>query len=298
MYIRFLLFFKYVIESFLNTKRYRLTRKTILYLESASCKLPLQDKKEIMEYLRYSLISQINYSFRNKYLTQKIKLTKDKSNGLFYVNHKGKRLYFKRELSKRTIKDLYRCLCIEQDKDSPHSYSFGEMSFQNEIVADIGAAEGIWGLSLIESVKTLYLFECDEGWIEALNLTFSPWKEKVRIINKYVSDNSEGCMIRLDDYFYEKGINLFTIKADIEGAEEVMLKGAEKMIQDGVLKKIIVCSYHHPNDEEMISEVLGDNYLLSISKGYMLDVYSDVDYDSIDISSIFRKGVIYAKYKH
>ena len=35
-------------------------------------------------------------------------------------------------------------------------------------------------------------------------------------------DNSEGCMIRLDDYFYEKGINLSTIKADIEGAEEVM----------------------------------------------------------------------------
>ena len=270
MYIRFLLFFKYVIESFLNTKRYRLTRKTKLYLESASCKLPLQDKKEIMEYLRYSLISQINYSFRNKYLTQKIKLTKDKSNGLFYVNHKGKRLYFKRELSKSAIKDLYRCLCIEQDKDSPHSYSFGEMSFQNEIVADIGAAEGIWGLSLIESVKTLYLFECDEGWIEALNLTFSPWKEKVRIINKYVSDNSE----------------------------EVMLKGAEKMIQNGVLKKIIVCSYHRPNDEKMISEMLGDNYLLSISKGYMLDVYSDVDYDSIDISSIFRKGVIYAKYKY
>lgn len=131
-------------------------------------------------------------------------MTKDKSNGLFYVNHKGKRLYFKRELSKSAIKDLYRCLCIEQDKDSPHSYSFGEMSFQNEIVADIGAAEGIWGLSLIESVKTLYLFECDEGWIEALNLTFSPWKEKVRIINKYVSDNSEGCMIRLDDYFMKR----------------------------------------------------------------------------------------------
>lgn len=47
MYIRFLLFFKYVIESFLNTKRYRLTRKTKLYLESASCKLPLQDKKRL-----------------------------------------------------------------------------------------------------------------------------------------------------------------------------------------------------------------------------------------------------------
>ena len=77
-----------------------------------------------------------------------------------------------------------------------------------------------------------------------------------------------------------------------------MLKGAEKMIQNGVLKKIIVCSYHRPNDEKMISEMLGDNYLLSISKGYMLDVYSDVDYDSIDISSIFRKGVIYAKYKY
>lgn len=298
MYIRFLLFIKYLINSFFKTKRYRLTKRIKTYLNSVDCKLPLCEKEKLADYLRYSLVSQISYSFRNKYITSNIELTKDKDSGLFFINHKGRRLFFKRDLSKREIKDLYRCLCIEQDKDSPHCYSFKENSFQDEIVADIGAAEGIWGLSIIENVKKLYLFECDKGWIEALNLTFYPWKEKVCIVNKYVSDKSEDNVVRLDDFFYNKGLQLSVIKADIEGSEELMLKGAGEMIRKGILKKIIICAYHSPTDEKIITSLLAENYSLSTSKGYMLDVYSDCDYETIDIASIFRKGLIYAQYKY
>lgn len=298
MCVKLLLLFKYVIESFIGTKRYKLTNRIKVYLSSKDCNLSLQDKNELMSYLNYTLVSQISYPFRNRYLSCKVKVLKDKDNDLFFINHEGNKLYFKRALTKREIVDLYRCLCTEQDKNSPHCYSFKDDSFFNENVADIGAAEGIWGLSVIKDVNKLYLFECDEGWIEALKLTFAPWKEKVSIVNKYVSDKTERNMIRLDDFFYHEGLALSVIKADIEGAEVLMLKGAEKMIQEGVLKKIIVCTYHHPNDEMIISSLLSENYDITKSKGYMLDVYSNIDYDTIDISSAFRKGLIYAQYKY
>lgn len=47
------------------------------------------------------------------------------------------------------------------------------------MIADIGSAEGNFSLSNIENVKKVYLFESDKEWIEALEATFRPWRDKV-----------------------------------------------------------------------------------------------------------------------
>jgi hypothetical protein len=99
-----------------------------------------------------------------------------------------------------------------------------------DIVADIGAAEGIFALSVVEKEKEIYLFECEEKWIEVLKKTFEPWQEIVRIVNKYIMDDSADKSITLDDFFLNKEINF--VKADIEGYETLLLKGAKKALSN------------------------------------------------------------------
>ena len=55
-----------------------------------------------------------------------------------------------------------------------------------EIVVDIGAADGNFGLSIIEKVSKLYLFEPQKSWHKALQATFKPWEDKVEIVSKMV----------------------------------------------------------------------------------------------------------------
>jgi len=51
-----------------------------------------------------------------------------------------------------------------------------------------------------------------------------PWKEKVVIVNKFISNTTEDNHITLDDFLAGNKIDF--IKADIEGAERKLLKGA------------------------------------------------------------------------
>ena len=47
----------------------------------------------------------------------------------------------------------YRGLIIEQDKDSAHCYFREDYDYTDEVIADIGAAEGIFGLDVVENAK-------------------------------------------------------------------------------------------------------------------------------------------------
>ena len=115
-----------------------------------------------------------------------------------YVIQDGKKLYFKKRWSKQRIRRAYSDLSREQDPDSPHRYLSD--SFYPEIndeIADIGAAEGNFSLSVIEKVRKIYLIENDPEWTEALNATFAPWKEKVDIIRKILIINWHEMSTRL-----------------------------------------------------------------------------------------------------
>jgi hypothetical protein len=223
------------------------------------------------------------------------KVTFDNENGLHYIITEGiHKLYFKRGMSIKSIKQMYNVLCLEQDELSPHNYCFDTFPVTSDsILADIGASEGLFCLKFIDKIKALYLFECDKGWQEALEATFKPWKEKTYIISKYVSNKNEGDFITLDYYFQNKNKPTL-LKIDTDGYESEVLEGADSLIDNISLNDILVCTYHKKGDAEKLSALLTrKHYKITFSRGYMLYLWEVANFD-LEYPYDFRKGLIHA----
>lgn len=102
------------------------------------------------------------------------------------------------------------------------------------VFLDIGGAEGIISLQIVEKVKQIIIFECNREWITALNATFEPYKDKVKIVNKYVSNVTKGFSVSLDDFISEECIHEqnFFIKCDSEGSEVQFLEGVRHTLHE------------------------------------------------------------------
>jgi len=218
---------------------------------------------------KFPICSLISYEFSKKYNASDITVFFDNILKTNYVMHDNKKLYFPENWENKNIRIYYNCLCIEQDKDSPHCYEADEYIVQEgDVIADVGAAEGIWALDNAEKAGKIYLFESNQEWIKALQKTFEPWKEKVVIVDKYVSDTNDDENITLDVFFNNKSINF--IKADIEGMEIKLLKGMKILLNNNNLK-LLLCAYHSNNDGTEIIKILEKNsFKTEYSKRYML----------------------------
>jgi len=271
-------------------KQYQLKSRIVNYLRSSS-EFEESEKKNIINYLTQNQLSYFPYDFTKKYKADDVIVYTDDTNGMKYVLHESKRLYFKKKWDERKIQTYYNSLLIEQDIDSPHRYETVNFCVEvGDVVVDAGAAEGNFALSVVERVRKLYLFEIDEEWGEALEMTFAPWKEKIEIIYKYVSDNDIGDCITLDSFLRGEKINF--IKADIEGAEIALLKGSKNILSNTEKLKMVLCTYHNPNDAEKIDQILTSDYKYNaeFSNGYMLFLYN-----TFLLSPPFlRRGVIRA----
>ena len=201
------------------------------------------------------------YSFVFDYDLDSIKVLSDKDKGLFYVIHNDKKLYFKRDFQENQVKVAYYCSLIEQDTNSPHKYLNDNFKINfNDTVVDIGAAEATFSLEVIESINKLYVFESDEGWIEALEATFEPWKEKVSVINKYVSNIDDDYNTILDSIIGKTKVNF--IKIDVEGAEYKIIQGAKKTLKNNNSLRIAICTYHRENDAVKLIPLLQKNKII------------------------------------
>jgi hypothetical protein len=229
-----------------------------------------QEKIEILNYLKHNGKKVFPYHFIEKYHQENIAVYTDNINNMKYVLYADKRMYFPMDWNVEKIQKYYNGLLIEQDIESPHRYEYeGFCVEDNDVVADIGAAEGIFSLSIIERAKKIYLFECDKAWIGALKLTFAPYNDKVVLINKFISDANDDDCITLDSIFANEEINF--IKADIEGSETKMLTGAKLLLSKPCNLKIAICAYHKNNDEHILNNILIENgFHTAFSKGYML----------------------------
>ncbi|MDR2424728.1 MAG: FkbM family methyltransferase [Prevotellaceae bacterium] len=279
-------------ESIVLCKRKKkLKLKIIKYLEKDS-EYDISEKKAIIDFLKHNPFSVFPYDYTKKYNSENIRVYTDSENGMKYVLHENKRLYFKKRMKENFIKICYNNLVREQDIESPHRYETTDFSVQEaDIVADVGTAEGNFGLSVVEKAKKLYLFEVDEEWIEALKMTFAPWKEKVFIVNKYVSDNNENGCTTLDAFFVNETPDF--IKADIEGYESNLLRGSKNIISSNDSIKIILCTYHRQNDAAELNRMLAElGFRTEFSKGYMIFVY-----DKTLSEPYLRKGLIRAAKK-
>jgi hypothetical protein len=247
------------------------------------------EELDIAKFFLYNDFSIFPYDFTKDYNANDIKIFMDDDGEMKYILHENKRMYFPEDWEMIKISNYYNSLLIEQDLESPHRYETDDFHVEKgDVIADIGSAEGMWALSNVEKSKEIHLFECEKEWIKPLQKTFEPWKEKVHIINKYISNIDDEKNITLDKYFNGKEINF--IKADIEGAELSLLEGAMNIIMRSDLK-IILCTYHRQNDANDLQRILnGKNFITEYSKRYMIFIHDE------NLSPPYlRRGIIRAK---
>lgn len=253
-----------------------------------------EELEEPLQFIRKKGIRIFPYSFIKKYSPNRVKVYTDKSCGLNYTMHCGHRLYFPENVNKYHIKRIYTMLLCEQDSQSPHCYTSGNFQVEpDDIVIDVGAAEGNFSLSVVEKAKKIYLFEMDELWRDALKKTFEPWKHKVEIINKYVSSENTNETVSLDTFAEKLKDEKLFIKLDVEGAEKDVLEGAKNILSPKSHSvKMAICTYHNQGDHKELSEIMkGYNYDVETSNNYMLFHYKGLT------PPYFRKGLIRCRKK-
>ncbi len=266
--------------------------KSILKYYSNLPEPPSEEIATVLNYLKNNPIAVFPYEFQDEYIAEDISVFDDKEKGLKYVLMDGKRLYFKKRWGNKKIQNLYNLLSKEQDIRSPHRYLTKQFEFNDgEILIDVGAAEGNFALSVVEKASRIVMFEADKEWIEPLNATFEPWKEKVEIVNKFVSNISDASNTKLDDYLLiQKGSGMF-LKIDVEGAESRLLSGCKQILSEQKPLKVAICTYHKQNDEKEFTSLLKLNgFKTSHSDGYMLFFY-----DKQMTAPYFRRGLIRAE---
>ncbi len=275
---------------FCEIKSILLKSKVLKYLRNHSKEYNADDIKEILEYHNGKIKLGLFPVFLEKtYDKSEVKIEKDKETGLFYTYHNDKKMYFRRKYkSAYRAQRYYNNLRMEQDINSPHRYLTDKFNpNDNSIVLDIGGAEGFFSLDVIDKAKKIYIFECDNDWIEALKNTFKEYGDKVEIVKKYVSSKTDENNITIDDFIKEKeisGEDIF-IKMDIEGAELEAIQGATNTIINNNVS-MAVCTYHNQNHEEEIRKIFKD-YNMESSNGYMLYYY---DFEFLE--PYIRRGVL------
>lgn len=246
--------------------------------------------REALTFLKKKGLHYFPHPFAEKYKPNDVEVFTDKDSGLNYVFHNGHKLYFRRETSVRRIKRVYAFLLCEQDQESPHCYQTDSFSVEDgDVLFDIGAAEGNFSLSVIDKVSKVYIFEAEESWLEPLKKTFEPWKDKVEIINKYVSDKDSVNTVKIDTITKEfSSDNSIFLKLDVEGAEEKVLEGAQSVLSN-FKTKAAICTYHNQDDYEILTNLMQKKgFNTEPSDGYML--YLD-DEKGI-FPPYFRRGLI------
>ena len=283
--------------AFLQKLRIRKSRKRIAKLYTEISDFYENEKNQRTYPNEYYLAAQwikkngyhvLPYDFIFEYDLRAIKVFKCKKSGLKYVIHNGRRMYFPKLFNSETCRSYYHSLLIEQDVRSPHRYYYDCFDGTKPwTVMDVGAAEGIFTLSVIDKTEKAYLFECNEQWLNALKMTFHPYSEKVEIINKYVSDTDSDSSIRLDSFIKtNKPLNNVYLKMDIEGAELRALTSADSLLKESKIQFLSVCTYHLEKIGQEINDYLEKNhYNCSYTPGVMAFGKKP---------PYFRRGVLYA----
>ena len=242
-----------------------------------------------LERLAAGEISVFSFPGCGRYDTLAVEVHLD-PDGFPWVDHGGRRLYFRRGTAAESVARSYRALLKEQDPASPHCYRAGGFEVvDGDVLLDVGSAEGVWALDGVERASRVILFEVDPEWIGALERTFEPWCGKVTIINRFASDTDDDRSVTIDTVVRGVDGPLF-LKMDVEGSEERVLAGArEALSRPGT--RAVICTYHRAGDHERLSEAMrGQGFDVATSGGWMLFVH-----DRELAPPYFRRGGIYCR---
>jgi hypothetical protein len=232
------------------------------------------EQAEIIKYLETNPLAIFPYPFNLEYKPEDIEVSYDEVKGMSYVMLEGKQLYFKKQWKSKRIKKGFSDLLREQDSYSPHRYLTPDFDVSpDEVIADIGAAEGNFSLSVIDRVRKTYLFEYNRDWARALSTTFAPYGSKAEVINKMVSGKDDESNVRLDTFLKEHPDVTF-LKIDVDGAEKEVMGSCMEILKSPRPLKIAFCTYHSAADEEVYTALLRDcGFRVSPSRGYMIPFY-------------------------
>jgi FkbM family methyltransferase len=173
------------------------------------------------------------------------------------------------------LKSLWQVISESFYPSQWHFYEIPETKVsKNDVVVDCGAAEGLFGLLVANRCSKVYAIEPLPSFVKALQCTFKHFKN-VDIMPlglgdfpgiAYMDDNSIASSIgtegntcvkieTLDNLFYEQGIAVSYLKADLEGFEMNMLKGAVRTIKANK-PKIAITTYHKKEHAQEIEALL------------------------------------------
>jgi len=242
------------------------------YEKALNKKVEVSDElKEVLNYISLHHAQMYCYPFYDEYLNKMdVPVFFEESCQLFYVYYDLKKMYFSKKIdSERKVRHYFNLIRMEQDSRSPHCYwNEKKMEDVTGVGIDVGTSEGIFALKIIEQIEHIYLIEIDEDWIEALQYTFEPFKEKVTIIQGFASDKDDEQCIKLDSLIGERKIDF--IKMDIEGEEKNALKGCSKILKNNNVE-LAICVYHNSEDNDQIGNFLiKQGYNIKNSKGYIV----------------------------
>lgn len=193
------------------------------------------------------------------------------NNDFFEISFKGinNKLYWPNKFS---VSGINQVTAETFDINDWHYYQYKKTVIENnEILLDIGTAEGLFPLTVIEKCNHIYMIEPSKIFITSLEKTFNNFQHKATIINTAVgskddevffnedsldgqvsntnSGNDKISLRKIDTLFKDKKITY--LKADIEGFEQEMLLGAEETIKKNK-PKIAITTYHKENNPKEI----------------------------------------------
>ncbi len=173
---------------------------------------------------------------------------------------------------------LHMVLSEALDPTNWHYYELPETRVApDDIVADCGAAEGIFSLLVESRAEHVYAIEPAPHWTAALAKTF-PAGSNVTVIPAALGDapgraylsggaldsavsgeGGEGAteisVDTVDRLFADQDRRITYLKADLEGFELAMLRGAERTIAR-YLPKIAITTYHQADHASKIAAFL------------------------------------------
>ncbi len=212
---------------------------------------------------------------------QQIRRMEDMGNGYLACHLKdGLRPLYWPKLVK--LRWLYQVISEAFWTKNWHYYEISKtMVRPGDVVVDCGAAEGLFALMILGRAKGCYLIEPLPVFQRALALTFAgvagyevlpvalgtaPGEctfQEDGIMSAVTEKGNVTVRIEtLDRLFYERGIHVDYIKADLEGAEMDMLRGAAQTIRASKPRIAITLYHQGQNHEEMI------NYIQSLVPEY------------------------------
>jgi len=215
-----------------------------------------------------------------------------------FVLHNNKRLYFPKSWNVEQAKGAYANLIQNENilgggytEKAPHQYQTNDFRVkEGDTVLEIGAAEALFSLDIIDLAKKIYIFEPKKVWRKPLQATFEPYKDKVEIIAKFVSNIDSDDEVKLETCLKFEDSESFFVKMDVEGYEKIVIEDNISFFSKNTDIRVSCCTYHKQTDAEDFKKIFsGIGYSIEYSDGYMLFLSGDNLRPPY-----FRKGMIRA----